>query len=180
MEEFSSSSLAAGMLAYLVALIIGAGPLVYLAYRLDIALTKEDDEKLLKAGHRSTAIELGTTILCQALLIRHAVFTVMAVVRSIFIEDLSRTTIIWIWIRSALIFAVLGSLSLLSVWIASRIFKRMTRRLKEEEEIYRDNVAAAIFFAMVLLAITMVLNEGMAEFSRSLIPYGRTGLMQMP
>lgn len=180
MGELSLSNVSAGLLAYLIAAIVGAGPFVHLAFRLDVFLSKGDEERRLNAGHRSTAIELGTTILCQAILARHAVFSIMAVVRSIFVEDLSASTKLGLFFRSALICAALVSLSLLSVWAAGTIFKRLTKRLKEDEQIRNDNLAMAIFFALVLLSITMVLNEGMEDFSRSLIPYGRIGLSQLP
>ena len=38
----------------------------------------------------------------------------------------------------------------------------------------------AIFFAFVLFGITAIVNEGIEDLSRSLIPYGRTGIIRIP
>lgn len=180
MTDFNTSNIAAGLLAYGVAILVGAGPLVYLLFRFDIKLLlnkKIDEEGLLQAGRRSIAIELGAKIFCQALLIRHAVFAVMAVVRSLFVDEYTSSEVGWLIFRCLLAIIVIVVLALVSVEVASRLFKHLTRNLQEDEEIYKnDNVAMAIFFSLVLLAITLVLNEGMADFSRSLIPFGRTGI----
>jgi uncharacterized membrane protein YjfL (UPF0719 family) len=66
------------------------------------------------------------------------------------------------------------------VALATWLFTRMTPHLPEPEEILKDNVAVAIFFACVLLAIVALLNEGLEDLSRSLIPHGRTGVIRLP
>ncbi len=181
MADFNISSIAAGLLAYGVAVLVGAAPLIYLLFRFDIELTKKtDEEALLRAGRRSIAIELGAKIFCQALLVRHAVFVVMAVVRSLFVDEYSSSEAVWLVVRCLLSIVVIAALALVSVEVAGRLFKRLTRNLQEDKEIYeRDNAAMAIFFSLVLLSITLVLNEGMADFSRSLIPFGRTGIQSL-
>ncbi len=67
-----------------------------------------------------------------------------------------------------------------SVWLAGWLFTRMTGDIPEQEEILRDNVAVAIFYAFVLLAITVILNEGIEDLARSIIPYGRSGIVRLP
>jgi hypothetical protein len=170
---------AAGLLAYCVAILLGTGPLVFAAYWLDKSLTWEvDEDKQMTAGKYPIAIELGTTVLCQAILVRHAVFAAMAVVRSLFVEELSWGDTVGVVGRSAACIAIIVILALGSVQVAGFIFKKLMRRnMNVEEEIRkRSNVAVALFYALVLLAITLVLNEGMEDFSRSLIPYGRAGI----
>ncbi len=56
----------------------------------------------------------------------------------------------------------------------------MTGELPEQEEILRDNLAVAIFYAFVLIAITVILNEGIEDLARSIIPYGRSGVVRLP
>jgi uncharacterized membrane protein YjfL (UPF0719 family) len=181
MEESNLLGITAGLLAYCVAILLCTGPLVYAAYWLDKALTKKiDEDALLKAGNRSIAIELGITVLCQAILIRHAVFSAMAVVRSLFIEDLSWNDSAWVIGRSFLCVVVIVILALSSVQIAGFLFKRCIRHMNVEESIRdKDNIAMAIFYALALLSITLILNEGMDDFARSLIPYGRAGIVTL-
>jgi hypothetical protein len=55
----------------------------------------------------------------------------------------------------------------------------MTRALPEQEEIMKDNIAVGIFYALVVIGITLILNEGMEDLSRSIIPYHKSGVIQI-
>jgi uncharacterized membrane protein YjfL (UPF0719 family) len=179
-STFDLSALAAGLLAY--ALAVGtAVVLVFVMYRVNTALTRGiDEQKLLLSGHRSVAICLGAVIVCQAVLLRHAVFPIMAVVRDLFLAPVSWRAALWVFAQSTLFFVVIAGLALASVALGAYLFARMTGDLPEHEEILKDNVAVAIFFACVLFAITALVNEGLEDLSRSLIPYGRTGILRIP
>ena len=67
-----------------------------------------------------------------------------------------------------------------SVAVASWLFARMTRSLPEHDEILKDNLAVAIFFAFVMLGITLIVNEGLEDLSRSIIPWGESGILRIP
>jgi len=179
--QIELASLAAGALAYAVAIGL-AVLLVFGTFRLHAALlaSRRDEESMLLAGHRSLAIALGASLLSQALLLRHAVFPTMAVVRDLFLGHPSRAEVARVVGQCALFWVVVGVASVGSVLLATWLFTRMTGRLPEQEEILKDNVAVAIFYAFVLLAITAVLNEGIEDLARSLIPYGPTGVIQLP
>jgi uncharacterized membrane protein YjfL (UPF0719 family) len=178
--EFDLSSLLAGLIAYAVAL-FGSVLLVFVTFRVNTLLTSRiEEERMLLSGHRSIAITLGATILSQALLLRHAVFPIMAVIRDLFLQKVSWADLMLVAGQCFLFFVVIGILSFGSVALAGWLFARMTGKLPEHEEIFRDNVAVAIFYAFVLVAISLILNEGMEDLSRSLIPYGRTGVIRVP
>jgi hypothetical protein len=183
MAESNVLVVVAGLVAYGVALVLGAGPLVYATNWFNQALTrKTDEDEQLRAGSRSIAIELGTTILCQAILIRHAVYAGMAMIRSLFVDGLSRGEASGVAGRSLLsILAVIG-LALCSVQVSGAIFQWMIRKhVNVAQEIReKDNVAVALFYALVLLSIALVLDQGMQDFSRSLIPFGRAGMDGLP
>lgn len=180
MKLFDLPSILAGLLACGVA-VFASTTLVFLAFRLNTMLRRRDEqERLLLSGHRSIAIALGATILSQALLLRHVVFPVMAVMRDLFLQKASLFTVFAVAGQCAIFFFVIGAVSLGSVWIAGWLFDRMTGPVQEQAEILRDNVAVAIFYAFVLLAITVILNEGIEDLSRSLIPYGHSGVVRLP
>jgi uncharacterized membrane protein YjfL (UPF0719 family) len=82
--------------------------------------------------------------------------------------------------QCVLFFVVIAALSFGSVLLAGWLFTRMTRKIPEQQEIRNDNVAVAIFYAFALLAMTVVVNEGIEDLSRSIIPYGRTGVIRLP
>lgn len=177
MGEFSTLNIYAGLTAFSVALVLGAGPLVFVLFKFTIGLSRVDEEKALRAGNRAVAINLGAMLICQAILIRHAVPAVMEVIRTLFVYQLPAEEAWGLIRRSALFATFIIALSFLSVGIAGRIFTLLTRKLEEEKEIVSNNVAVALFYAMVLFAITLVLNEGMDDLSRSFVPYGRTGIL---
>ncbi len=179
-SSFDLSALLAGLLAYVIS--VGtAAVLVFGIYRVNTSLTRHlDEQKLLLSGHRSIALCLGAVMLCQALLLRHAVFPIMAVVRDLFLSPVSWRAFAWVAAQCALFFVVIAGLAMASVALAAYLFARMTGDLPEHDEIVKDNQAVAIFFVFVLFAITALVNEGLEDLSRSLIPYGRSGIIHIP
>jgi uncharacterized membrane protein YjfL (UPF0719 family) len=172
-------SVLAGLVAYLIS-VLGAVLLVFLTYRINNLLTsKEDEEKLLRSGNKSVAISLGSVVLSQSILLRHAVFPTMAVLRDLFLRPANFGAAIWVIAHCALFFLIIGVLSFGSVWFAGWLFTRMTRALPEKEEIMKDNIAVGIFYALVVIGITLILNEGMEDLSRSIIPYHKSGVIQI-
>jgi len=178
--SFDLSAIAAGLVAYGLS-VVASVVLVFLTYRLNTLLTSRiEEERLLASGHRSIAIALGSILLSQAILLRHAVFPIMAVVRDLFLAPLSLRAALWVLAQCALFFTLIALLALGSVALAGWLFTRMTGALQEHAEILKDNLAVAIFFGFVLLSITLIVNEGLEDLSRSLIPYGRTGILRIP
>jgi len=174
-----SSVVMAGLLAYAVA-VIASAVLVFLTFRVNLLVTRSQAETLLLQGHRSLAIVHGAALLCQAILLRHAVFPVMAVVRDLFLQHVGFARALAVVGQCALMFLIIGLLSVGSVVLAGWLFTLMTGRIPEREEIRKDNLAVAIFFAFAVLAITLIVNEGMQDLARSLIPYGATGIVRVP
>ena len=64
--------------------------------------------------------------------------------------------------------------------VAAWIFTRLTGPIPEHDEVLQDNAAVAIFFAFVVLAITVILDRGVEDLAASLIPYDRTGILHVP
>lgn len=180
MPELDWWSVFAGVVAYGVA-ILAAVLTVFVTFRLNVKLTAWlHDEEMLLAGHRSAAVAMGATLLSQAILMRHAVFPSMAVVRDLLLGRISLSALFWVVGQCALFFLVIAGLAFVSVALVSWLFTKLTGKIEEREEIRKDNLAVAIFYAFALLAITAILNEGIEDLSRSIIPYGRTGVIRLP
>ena len=175
MGEFNFGNIVGGVMAYCVALGVA-----YLAYTLNIRMTSRDDVALLKKDHRATAIVLGMTILCQCFLTRHAVFASMAIIRLLFVKNLNVSEKISFGFRTILLLILIVSLALLAVRVAGGIFKLMTRGLDEDNEIANNNISVATFYGIVLVAMTLIIDEGMQDLSQSLISFGRTGVLRIP
>jgi uncharacterized membrane protein YjfL (UPF0719 family) len=168
-----------GLVAYLVSALVAVG-LVFVTYRLNLRLTDRiDEERLLLAGHRSLAVALGTVVLCQAMLLRHAVFPCMVMIRELFFRPFVGMEVALVALRCLLLFVVVGLLGVASVAGAAFLFSRLTRAIPEREEILKDNIAVAVLFSFVLLGITLILNEGLADLARALVPLGDSGVLRL-
>ena len=179
-NSFDFWTVAGGLLACGVAILM-ATLLVFFTYRVNTFLANRlKEEQLLLAGHRSVAIALGTVMLCQAILMRHAVFPVMAVIRDLFLVRLSPEMLLMSIAQTALFVVAVGLAAVGAVVLAVYLFTRLTGAIPEREEILKDNVAVAIFFMFALISITLILNEGIEDLSRSLLPAGPTGIIRVP
>ncbi len=182
----------AGVLGYLVS--IGASTvLVLLFFDLNRRLLPGGKVTKLFTGEsagQSTApaIALGAATLCQAYLLRHAVFVVMALVQDFLVaygDHLSVTSFPFgpflklVVLALGLLF-LLCLLALASILIAGKFFDWMTRGIEELHEIANGNVPVAILFAFVLFAVTAILNEGIEDVARALVPYSRSGVVSVP
>lgn len=174
------SAIVAGIVAYAVS-VIAAVLLVFVTYRLNTLLTsKIDEERLLLSGNRSVAIGLGAILLSQAILMRHAVFPTMVVVRDLFLKPVSWSAALWVLSHCLAFFLIVGVLAFGSVAIATWLFTKMTGSLPEREQILKDNVAVAILFAFVIVGVTLIVNEGLEDLTRSIIPPPSTGILRSP
>lgn len=192
--------LLAGLVAYVVAFLTAAGPLLYASHlsslfsegrlrrkrsKVPVAAGPGEggepdpgsaEEVQVSMGNRSIAIRMGARMLCQAILIRHAVFATVAVVRSLFVYQYPFAESLELIARSLALIIVINILAMLSVFWAEATLKAFTSKINEDEEIQKGNVAVAIFVALALLAITLVLDPGMKDFAEAFIPLGRAGL----
>ena len=172
-------TLAAGIIAYAIAVLM-ATFLVFLGYRASIRLTAHvEEERLLLAGHRSVAVVLGSVLLCQAVLLRHALFPIMVMLRGLFLEPLEPARLAITIAQCVAFVSTIGIVSVGSVVVAAWLFTRLTGSIQEHEEIVKDNLAVAIFYAFALVAITLILDKGVEDLAGSLIPYGSSGILHV-
>lgn len=172
-------SILAGVTAYLIS-VFASILLVFVTYRLNTILTsKIDEERYLLSGNRSLSITLGSVILSQAILLRHAVFPTMVVIRDLFLRPVSFASAMWVLAHCAAFFLIIGILSFGSVAVCTFLFTKMTGKVPEREEILKDNLAVGIFFAFAVLAMTLIVNEGLEDLAKSIIPYEQTGVIRL-
>jgi uncharacterized membrane protein YjfL (UPF0719 family) len=170
-------SVVAGFVAFGFS-VLASALLVFVTYRLNSLITSRiDQERYLLSGHRSVAIALGSVVLAQAILLRHAIFPTM--IRELFLRPFSAAATASALGHALLFFVIIGVLSFGSVALAAWLFTRMTGALPEREEILKDNVAVAIFFGFVVLGIALIVNEGLADLARSIIPFAEAGVLRI-
>jgi hypothetical protein len=111
---------------------------------------------------------------------RHAVFPTMVVVRDLFLKPVSWSAAAWVLGHCLAFFVIVGVLAFGSVAIATWFFTKMTGPLPEREQILKDNVAVALLFAFVIVGVTLIVNEGLEDLSRSMIPQSTSGIVRLP
>lgn len=210
MFQLNPLVLLGGFLGYLVS-ILASTALVLLFFRLNARMLPLDSNESQPKKRKSAillfrwatdteltsrlpsppspapAVALGAATLSQAYLLRHAVFTIMAMVQDFLVvhgDNLFSRTSFYPFLRlvilSAFLMTVISALSVLSIRIAGSFFNKMTKGINEMEEIARGNLAVAILFALVLFSVTIILNEGIEDVTRALIPYSRAGVVRLP
>jgi magnesium-transporting ATPase (P-type) len=195
MVRFDAVVVLGGLLGYLVS-VIASTALVFLFFRLNARMFPNRNV-VQRSGHDpkvkpplpspAEAVALGAATLSQAYLLRHAVFLIMALIQDFLIvhgRDLFAGDFPWLASfkllgLAGLLLAAICLLSVLSIWIAGTFFNWMTGEMNEMEEIGNGNVAIAMLFAFVLFAVTAILDEGIEDVSRALIPSSKAGVVQL-
>jgi len=182
MVPINPYAVTASVVSYLVS-VFASVALVLLFLRMNSRLLRNLKVTELCKGDLSNrplapVVALGAATLSQAFLLRHGVYLVMVLMQDflatygqrLFSGDFPYAAFFKQSGVALLLFAAIAMLSVLSIWIASSFFNRMTPGIDEIDEIARGNLAVAVLFAFVLFAITAILNEGIGDFTRALIP----------
>ena len=154
--------------------------LIFLMFKFNLFITRKvDEEKLLLQGNRSVAIVLGSVLISQAILLRHAVYPIMTVLRNSLVNKISGISILSLILYCILFFAIIGILSFFGVAFSSWMFSRISGKIDELKEIEKDNIAVAIFMGAVILAITLIIEHGIADLAKSIIPTVQSGIISI-
>lgn len=168
-----------GVLAYVVAVLVSV-LLVFAVHRVSpvigMGMVESD---LARAGNPAEGLAMGAVVLGQAVLLRHAVYPVMAMMRNVLSRPFRLPEVAIGVLYSALFVLVVAAAAVFAVQFAAWMFTRLTPELDEREEIRRGNLAVAIYFALIVLSTTIVVNEGVEDLARSIIPYESAGIVQI-
>jgi uncharacterized membrane protein YjfL (UPF0719 family) len=169
--------LGVGELLLSVALVVLA---LALSYRLFGRLVLDlDGDGELKKGNLAAAIVLVAVMVCPAAIVLSTMGTMVFLARSFFLhgrEDLSAAQLglyglCWVLLVLAL--------SLFSMWLALRLFDRLTPGLDELDEVRKGNVAVAVLMAGVIAIVSVSMQEGISTLSRTLVPRTPLGELKM-
>jgi uncharacterized membrane protein YjfL (UPF0719 family) len=167
-----------GLMNFLVSVFISF-ILIFGSYRLFLLLTpKLDEERQLKKKNVSIGIVLGGIFLGEAIIVREAIYPVMAVIQIYVLGEEHNALNFFKMLGFSIGYVLLsGILALVSILFSLWIFNKMTPRLDELEEIKNNNVAIALFVALFVLAICLLMSSGVAGLTRALIPFPEIGTM---
>ncbi|MGD2245122.1 MAG: DUF350 domain-containing protein [Candidatus Aminicenantes bacterium] len=165
-----------GLIEFLVSIVISF-ILIFGSYRLFLALTTRiDEERELRGGNTSVGILLGSTILGEAIVVKKAIYPVMAVIQIFVLGQEKNVGNFLTMIGYSIGYVVLaGLLALGCILFSLWLFNKMTPRIGQLEEIKNNNIAVAIFVALFIISICFLISSGVAGLSRALIPFPEVG-----
>lgn len=172
----SWQQIAFGLIEFFISIVISLF-LIFCSYRLFLALTpKIDEEKELRTGNASVGLILGSTILGEAIVVKQAIYPVMAVIQ-IFVLGQDRNVGNFLKMIGFSIGYVLlaGLLALACILFCFWLFSKMTPRINQYEEIKNNNIAVALFMAFFIVAVCFLVSSGVAGLVRALIPFPEIG-----
>ena len=64
-----------------------------------------------------------------------------------------------------------GIIAFGSIYLALKIFMRLTKDLDELKEIKENNIAVSIFLSVIIISIALLLEPGLQTILNALIPF---------
>lgn len=165
-----------GIIEFLVSILISF-ILIFGTYRLFLILTPNfDEEKQLRKKNISVGIMLGSILLGQALVVKQAIYPVMAVIQ-IFVLSEEKSTLGFLKMLgfSGGYVVLAGILALVCILFSFWLFNKLTPKIDQFQEIKENNVAIAVFMGLLIIGICILVSAGVSGLTRALIPFPRVG-----
>lgn len=172
----SAQQIIFGLLEFLVSIFISF-ILIFGSYKLFLLLTPRfDEEKQLKEKNTSVGIILGSILLGQALIVKQAIYPIMAVIQ-IFIlgEEKSIISFLRMLGFGAGYVILAGFLALICILFSFWLFNALTPKINQFQEIKNNNIAVAILMALLIMGVCLLVSAGVSGLTRALIPFPKVG-----
>lgn len=143
----------------------------WFAFRRFSKLTRTIDEIAeLKKNNIAIGILLGSTVLSVALVVKETSDPVASSLQTAVRNGLSVAAVLEVAAIGIGIIAVAMVMAIAAIWLALRIFLRLTRDIDELSEIKANNVAVAIVLGCVIVVIGLFLGHGIQSLLGAIIP----------
>ena len=169
-----------GLLEFSVTILISF-ILIFGSYRLFLILTPRfDEERQLRRKNTSVGIILGSVLLGEAIVVKQAVYPVMAVIQ-IFVLGQERGIANFLkMIGLSVGYVVLaGVLALVCIFFSFWLFNRLTPKIDQYEEIKDNNLAVALFMGFFIIAVCLLISQGVSGLTKALIPFPEVGAIPL-
>jgi uncharacterized membrane protein YjfL (UPF0719 family) len=143
----------------------------WFAYKRFSRLTRDIDEKKeLRKNNVAVGILLGATILSVAFVVKQAAYPAVSSLQTMVHKGISIIGALKVLGVAACSIAIAMIIALAAIWVAVRIFLRLTKEINELAEIRRNNVAVAIVLGCLIVVIGLFLAQGIQSLLAALIP----------
>lgn len=169
-----------GFLEFLVSILISF-VLVFGSYRIILVLTKRiDEEQQLKKRNVSVGVVLGSILLGEALVVKQALYPVMAVIQLFVLgQERSPGSFARVMLYGLGYVVLAGLLAIACILFCFWLFNRLTPRVDHYEEIKNNNIAVALLMALFIIGICLLMSAGVSGLVRALIPFPEIGSLPL-
>lgn len=159
-----------GLFELFLAVFLGVLTTWFAFHRFERLTRNIEEMSELKKNNVAVGILLGSTILSVAFVVKETSDPVASSLQTVVQSGLSVAGVLKVAAIGLGAIAVAMVMSLASIWLALRIFLRLTREIDELAEIRANNVAVAVVLGCVIIVIGLFLGHGIQGLLAAIIP----------
>jgi len=147
------------------------------SYRFFIFITPRfDEERQLKKKNTAVGVVLGGILIGEVLVVKQAIYPVMSVIQ-LFILGEEKNFANYVEMLGLSVGYVLlaGIIALGCILFSFWAFNKITPRIDQYQEIRNNNVAVAVFMALFIVGICILISDGVSGLTKALIPFPEIG-----
>ena len=171
------SLLVSGILQLALSLIIGI-VFIYSGFRFFHKKIKSINEiEELKKNNIAVAILNASIIIALVIMVKNAVEPAITVF-SLALRNPDATLTSFLQTAAIMFLQIIlaGVISYLSIYLAINLYTYLTKDIDELAEIKNNNVAVSIVFGIVIIAISLLMQQGIKSILDALIPFPSVSL----
>ena len=151
---------------------------IYLNYRLIIKANPDFDmEDEIKKGNLAVGLLVAAIMLSTGMILQNVLYSVVAIFR-MFIN--SSDGYDWKLPLIGIGHLVMGFvIAIVTISVTLRTFGRLTRRMRDGEELQKGNIAVGVLLASVVIVSAMFVGPGVGSLSKALMPQPSLGKIQI-
>lgn len=166
------SLLFAGLLQLVLSLLIGI-IFIYAGFRFFHKKIKSINEiEELKKNNIAVAILNASIIIALVIMVKNAIEPAITVF-SLTLRNPEATYITFLQTAAIMLLQIIlaGIISYLSIYLAINLYTYLTKDIDELSEIKNNNIAVSIVFGVVIIAISLLMQQGIKSILDALIPF---------
>jgi uncharacterized membrane protein YjfL (UPF0719 family) len=168
-----------GLFELVLAVVLGVVTTWFAFHRFSKMTKNIEEMSELKKNNVAVGILLGSTILSVAFVVKETSDPVASSLQTVVHGGLSVVGLLKVVAVGLGAIALAMVMSLTSIWLALRIFLRLTREIDELAEIRANNVAVAVVLGCVIVVIGLFLGHGIQSLLAAIIPMPSFGQVQV-
>jgi putative membrane protein len=147
------------------------------SYRFFIFITPRfDEERQLKKKNTAVGVVLGGILIGEVLVVKQAIYPVMSVIQLFILgEDKNFANYMEMLGLSLGYVLLAGIIALGCILFSFWAFNKITPRIDQYQEIRNNNVAVAVFMALFIVGICILISDGVSGLTKALIPFPEIG-----